>query len=159
MTVSANVLPILTVTDDGDVVRDRMRQDQQRKEIRTMEALNSPRWDNKIVADHYLRWLKQRRHLADDISLKDAVGYILHRMVLDGDFTSAICRMLDMWKAWADIGGMRRPDYNALQDNQESFAQATLLIAMINDTSTAAEGTLSMDLQECLRMWRKVRLG
>ena len=80
-------------------------------------------------------------------------------MVLDGEFTATICRMLDMWKAWAEIGGMRRADYNALQDDQESFAQATLLIAMINDTSTAAEGTLSMDLQECLRMWTKVRLG
>ena len=124
-----------------------------------MEALQSPRWANKVVADHYLRWLKQGRHLAEEITLKDAVGYLLHRMVLDGDFTSTICRMLDMWKAWAEMGGMRRADYNTLLEDQVSFAQATLLIAMINDTSTAIEGTLSMDLQECLRMWRKVRLG
>ncbi|EOO01780.1 hypothetical protein UCRPA7_2695 [Phaeoacremonium minimum UCRPA7] len=143
----------------AEALRDRMRLDQQRREARTMEALQSPRWANKVVADHYLRWLKQGRHLAEEITLKDAVGYLLHRMVLDGDFASTICRMLDMWKAWAEMGGMRRADYNTLLEDQVSFAQATLLIAMINDTSTAIEGTLSMDLQECLRMWRKVRLG
>lgn len=144
---------------DRSTVRDRMRVDQQRREARTMEALQSPRWANKVVGDHYLRWLKQRGHLAEDVTLKDAVGHILHRMVLDGEFTSVICRTLDMWKAWADMGGMRRADYNILLEDQVSFAKATLFIAMINDTANAIEGTLSMDLQECLRLWRKVRLG
>jgi hypothetical protein len=67
--------------------------------------------------------------------------------------------MLDSWKSWADIGGMRRSDYETIQGDSSMFAHATLLIAMIMDTSNALEGTLSMDLQECMRLWTKVRLG
>lgn len=124
-----------------------------------MEAIQSPKWDTKLVAEHNLTWLKNRGHVPDATSLKDAVGILLHRMVLDGQFSSTMCRMLDLWKAWAENGGMRKSDLSALQADQITFAQSTLLIAMIKDTSAALEGTLSVDLQECLRMWKKVRLG
>ncbi|KAK8045342.1 hypothetical protein PG993_005366 [Apiospora rasikravindrae] len=141
-------------------MRDRMRLDRQRQDARESEALQSPKWDTKLVADHNLRWLKSRRVVDDSLSLKDAAGTLLHRMVLDGQFTSSICGMLDLWKAWADNGGMRKSDYTALRDDQETFAQASLLIAMIKDATTAAlEGSLSVDLQECMGMWRTVRLG
>lgn len=124
-----------------------------------MEALQSPKWDTKLVAEHNLTWLKSNGHMSRTLSLRDAVGTLLHRMVLNGQFASNICRMLDLWKSWADIGGMKKTDYNALKEDQATFAQATLLVAVIKDSSSALEGTLSMDLQECLRMWRKVRLG
>ncbi|KAF4447268.1 hypothetical protein FALBO_16964 [Fusarium albosuccineum] len=140
-------------------MRDKMRLDQQRRDQRMMEALQSPKWDTKLVAEHSLRWLKGQGHWDESLTLKDVVGFMLHRMVLDGEFTSNICRILDMWKAWADVGGMRQADYQGVQDDEVGFAHATLLVAMIRDTSTALEGTVSMDLQECLRMWRKVRLG
>jgi L-cysteine desulfidase len=39
------------------------------------------------------------------------------------------------------------------------FAYASLLVAVIEDSLTAAHGTLAMDLQECIRIWKKVRLG
>lgn len=136
-----------------------MRLGNQRKDLRMMEAIQSPKWDTKLVAEHNLVWLKQRGHIPDAMSLKDAVGILLHRMVLDGQFSSTMCRMLDLWKAWAENGGMRKSDHAALQEDQVTFAQATLLMALIKDTSTAIEGTLSMDLQECLRLWKKVRLG
>ncbi|KAK8085052.1 hypothetical protein PG997_006323 [Apiospora hydei] len=141
-------------------VRDKMRLDRQRQEARESEALQSPKWDTKLIADHNLRWLKSRHEVDDSLSLKDAAGTLLHRMVLDGQFTSSICGMLDLWKAWADNGGMRKSDYTALRDDQETFAQASLLVAMIKDATTAAlEGSLSVELQECMRMWRTVRLG
>ncbi|KAK7942767.1 uncharacterized protein PG986_011880 [Apiospora aurea] len=141
-------------------MRDKMRLDRQRQEARESEALQSPKWDTKLIADHNLRWLKSRRVLDDSLSLKDAAGTLLHRMVLDGQFTSSICGMLDLWKAWADNGGMRKSDYTALRNDQETFAQASLLVAMIKDATTAAlEGSLSVELQECMRMWRTVRLG
>ncbi|KAI1846092.1 hypothetical protein JX266_007901 [Neoarthrinium moseri] len=140
-------------------MRDKMRQDSQRREARQAEALQSPKWDTKLVAERQLKWLKQRQHMEESLVLKDAVGMLLHRMILDGQFTSSICKMLDLWKAWAENGGMRMSDYVALQDDPETFAQASLLAAMIKDTTTAHEGTLSMDLQECMRIWRTVRLG
>ncbi|KAK3941654.1 hypothetical protein QBC46DRAFT_98528 [Diplogelasinospora grovesii] len=140
-------------------MRDKMRTDTQRREQRLMEALQSPRWDTKVVAEHNITYLKNHSVVPPSMSLKDAVGTILHRMVLDGQFTSAICKMLDLWKSWAENGGMRKTDFSTLQDSLPIFAQATLLIAMIKDTSGALQGTLSMDLQECLRLWKKVRLG
>lgn len=152
-------------------VNDKMRLVNQRKETRNSEALQSPRWDAKLVAEHSLRWLQARGHgghtaggadadaAATAVSLKDAVGMLLHRMVLDGLFASSVCRTLDLWKAWADNGGMRKSDHAALLDAREAFAHASLLVAVIRDTTVAHEGTLSTDLQDCMSLWRTVRLG
>ncbi len=136
-----------------------MRLDTERKEARMMEALQSPKWDTKLVAEHSLTWLQRKGEVYSELGLKEAVGTVLHRMVLDGQFASALCRMLDLWKAWAENGGMRKTDFAALRDDQTTFAYATLLVATIKDTTAALEGSLSMDLQECLRMWRTIRLG
>ena len=96
---------------------------------------------------------------------------ILHKMVLDARFASAVFAKLRLWKTWADNGGMRRSDMETLQgDNVEdgrvqlfAFAYAVMLVALIKGTSMVDVGldggTLSMDLQECLRLWRVVRLG
>ncbi|KAK4229366.1 hypothetical protein QBC38DRAFT_115200 [Podospora fimiseda] len=140
-------------------MRDKMRLDQQRKEVRTLEALQSPRWDAKRVADCCLSWLKEKKEIDEDMEVKEVVGTLLHRMVLDGQFATAICEILDLWKAWAENGGMRKSDLTSLQEDQISFVYASLLLAMIKDTTTAQEGTLSLDLQECLRLWKSVRLG
>ncbi|KAL2197823.1 hypothetical protein P885DRAFT_34221, partial [Corynascus similis CBS 632.67] len=130
------------------------------RETRLMEALQSPKWDNKLVAEHNLAWLVSKGEVDERVEgVKEAVGNVLHRMVLDGQFASQLCRMLYLWKAWAENAGMRRSDLTALQEDQVTFAYATLLVAIIKDTSTALEGTVSMDLQECLRLWRTVRLG
>ncbi|ETR98483.1 hypothetical protein M419DRAFT_11805 [Trichoderma reesei RUT C-30] len=140
-------------------MRDKMRTEQQRRDQRAMEALQSPRWDTKLVANHCLSWLQSRKLWDENLTVKEIVGFMLHRMVRDGEYTSNLCSMLDTWKAWADMGGMKKSDFQAVQENQTVFAEATLLIALIEDTSDALEGTLAMDLQECLRIWRKVRLG
>ncbi|KAM0817099.1 hypothetical protein AB5N19_02902 [Seiridium cardinale] len=140
-------------------MNDKMRLDSQRRDQRQAEALQSPKWDNKLVAENYLRWLQRHKHVEDSIDLKDAVGMLLHKMILDGQFASSISKMLNLWKAWADNGGMRRSDFIALRDDQETFARASLLVAMIKGTTNAHEGTLPMDLQECMRIWRTVRLG
>ncbi|AEO58863.1 hypothetical protein MYCTH_2306544 [Thermothelomyces thermophilus ATCC 42464] len=141
-------------------MREKLRIQAERQETRLMEALQSPKWDTKLVAEHNLAWLVSKGEVDERVQgVKEAVGNVLHRMVLDGEFTSRLCRMLDLWKAWAENGGMRKSDLAALQEDQVTFAYATLLVAIIKDTSTALEGTVSMDLQECLRLWRTVRLG
>ncbi|KAH8165860.1 hypothetical protein CIB48_g2421 [Xylaria polymorpha] len=140
-------------------MRDRSRREAQRRETRKHEALQSPKWDTALVAEHNLNWLRARKVVDPEFALREVVGMLLHRMVLDGEFAAAICEMLDAWKAWADNGGMRNADMDILQCRQEIFAQASLLVALVKDATGAHEGTLSMDLQECLRMWRIVRLG
>lgn len=140
--------------------RDRMRLQVQKKDTRLMEAFQSPRWDAKRVAEYGRGWLRARGHVsADAPGIKDIVGTLLHRMILDGQFAATMCGMLDLWKTFADNGGMRKSDFDALRDDLVTFAQATLLISLITDTSTAQAGTLSLDLQECMNMWRQVRLG
>ncbi len=151
-------------------MRDKVRLEAQRRETRLLEAIQSPKWDTKVVAEHNLAWLKhhtqQHQHqkcdtllVPESMDLREFAGTTLHRMVLDGQFAATVCRMLDTWKAWADNGGMRKADVSSLQEDQVAFAQASVLLAIIKDTSSALDGTLSMDLQECLRMWRHVRLG
>ncbi|EAQ85124.1 hypothetical protein CHGG_09138 [Chaetomium globosum CBS 148.51] len=141
-------------------MRERQRVEAQRREARLIEALQSPKWDAKLVAEHSLAWLVKNGEVDERVEgVKEAVGGVLHRMVLDGQFATKLCQMLDLWKAWAENAGMRRSDLEALQGDQITFAYATLLVAIIKDTSTALEGTVAMDLQECLRMWRTVRLG
>ncbi|KAJ4293742.1 hypothetical protein N0V88_005250 [Collariella sp. IMI 366227] len=142
----------------GDM-RERLRMESQRRDTRMMEALQSPKWDAKLAAEHNLAWLQKNGHVPAELGMKEVVGTLLHRMVLDGQFAATLCRMLDLWKAWAENAGMRKSDYAALAEDQTTFAYATLLVAIIKDTSTALEGTLAMDLQECLRMWRTIRLG
>ncbi|KAI1118416.1 hypothetical protein F5Y14DRAFT_263958 [Nemania sp. NC0429] len=140
-------------------MHDQSRREAQRREKRRHEALQSPKWDTRLVAEHNLAWLRRRKAVADELELRDVVGTLLHRMVLDGAFAGELCEMLDAWKAWADNGGMRIADLDALQARQETFALASLLVALVKDATAAHEGTLSVDLQECLRMWRVVRLG
>ncbi|KAK1832375.1 hypothetical protein QBC39DRAFT_69333 [Podospora conica] len=144
-----------------DDMKDKMRLQQQRKEARMLEAMQSPRWDTKVVAGHNFAWLKRTAgdEVPEGMKLKEYAGTILHRMVLDGRFAASVCGMLDLWKAWADNGGLRKSDVAALQEDLITFAQAAVLLAMIHDTSNVLEGTLSMDLQECMRLWRTVRLG
>ncbi|OAA61074.1 hypothetical protein SPI_05098 [Niveomyces insectorum RCEF 264] len=135
------------------------RQDRERSQQREMEALHSAPWATGLVAARNLRWLHENKHVPATRSRKEVVGHVLHRMVRDGQYAAQLCGMLDRWKAWAELGGMKVADLQALREKQVLFAEATLLVALIEDASTALEGTLSVDLQECLRMWRKVRLG
>lgn len=196
-----------TKLTDGPLsaVREKLRRDNQRREQRMLEALQSPRWDARLVAEHSIAWLRKNGLLdlpdpramppqpsttrsntgisstrgttgksspSQDI-LHDAVGCLLHRMVLDGGLASRVTRALDIWKAWTDAGGMRRADLTTLQENKSdddgedgsgtaNFARASLLLAVVGNmtpTAAATDGALAVDLQECLRLWTKVRLG
>lgn len=158
-----------------DDMREKTRRDQERREQREMEALHSAKWDTRLVAEHALRWLlrEKKRRAGEQMNgeesdpqqqtattdIKEMAGHILHRMVRDSEFSAKLCRMLDRWKSWADLGGMKKADLQALRSDMETFVDATLLISLIKDSTTALDGTLSVDLQECMRMWRKVRLG
>jgi hypothetical protein len=116
-------------------------------------------WTAGFVAEHALRWLRAQNegHGFDDG--KELVGQLLHEMLRDRKSASKLCGMLDAWKAWADIGGMKRTDYEFIQADRSTFARATLLVALIVDVSTASETTLAVDLQQCLNLWKQVRLG
>jgi hypothetical protein len=140
-------------------VREKTRAEQQRAEQRIMEAVQSPRWSGKLVAKYALAWLQKHGYCDEDRDMKEIVGFVLHRMVREKEFTNTLSRMLDAWKSWADIGGMRKADYQFLSKDVSVFVLASLLIGLIADTKNTLEGTLSVDMQDCLKLWEKVRLG
>ena len=46
-----------------------------------------------------------------------------------------------------------------LKEDKVNFAYASLLVAVVEESVGAANGSLAMDLQECVRIWKIVRLG
>jgi hypothetical protein len=135
------------------------RQREQRAETRTHEALQSPKWDSKLVGQHNLTWLKEKGHIAQVCDVKGAVEVLLWKMLKDVAFARDLTQMLDSWKAWVDNGGMKKVDYQGLQEKQVIFAYASLILSVIRDSVTAVDGSLAMDLQESVRIWKRVRLG
>ncbi|KAH8588156.1 hypothetical protein B0O99DRAFT_639887 [Bisporella sp. PMI_857] len=166
----------MTPTERSRAVRDRQmkqhedwveslnakrRRDAQRAETRTMEALQSPRWGNKLVADHALKWLR-RTHpelVDEDWDLAICVENLLHRMITDVSFALTIGKMLDSWHAFYVNGGIRKAEYTSLQEDKLNFVYAALILAIIEGSVSAAHGSLAADLQECVRIWKVVRLG
>ena len=135
------------------------RRDAQRAETRIIEAIQSPKWDNKLVAEHNLLWLKKEGHVENTHDLKRSVEILLWRMVNEPIFAQDLAQSLFSWQAFVDNGGMRKAEYLALKENQIVFAYASLFLAVIKASVTAAHGSLAMDLQECMRIWKTVRLG
>ena len=158
------------------------RREAQRAENRITEALQSPKWGNKLVAQHALKWLKSQGHVDPDQSLDRTVEVLLWRMVGEYTFAAALGKILDceskpclrllgglkeyrltfwalVWKGFVDNGGMKKADYISLKDDQTNFAYVTLLLSLIESSVTAGHGSLALDLQECMRIWKTVRLG
>ncbi|KAH8672537.1 hypothetical protein BGZ60DRAFT_405104 [Tricladium varicosporioides] len=145
--------------DFVDTMNANRRRDAQRAETRMIEALQSPKWDHGLVAEHMLTWLKKGGHVEEQHDLKRAVEVLLWRMVNDAKLATELDKMLDSWKAFVDNGGIRKADYLALKENLPMFAYASLMLALIKDSVAAVNGSLAMDLQECIRIWKRVRLG
>lgn len=135
------------------------RREAQRADMRMLEALQSPKWDNKLVAEHNLTWLKGQGHVAQSYDVKHVVEVLLFKMIRDTVFVASLTTMLDAWKAWVDNGGMTKADYIMFKENQVTFAYASLIMSIIRDSSTAVDGSLAMDLQESVKIWKRVRLG
>ena len=67
--------------------------------------------------------------------------------------------ILDYWKGFGEDGGLKKVDYLELMERREGFAMAALVVAAIKEAVSTGQGSLADDLQECLRIWRMVRLG
>lgn len=137
----------------------RRRRETQRAEARMVEALQSPKWDNRLIAEHALTYLQKAGHVKSDHDLKRTVEVLLCAMIRDVQLANDLVKMLDGWKSFVDNGGIKKADYLVLKEDVMMFAYATLILALIEDSVTAASGSLAMDLQECVRIWKKVRLG
>ncbi|KAG9239058.1 hypothetical protein BJ875DRAFT_262195 [Amylocarpus encephaloides] len=145
--------------DFVDSLNAKRRRDAQRAETTAVEALQSLKWEGGLVASHLLAWLKEGGHVDEAHDLRRAVEALLYRMVCEPGLASDTGAMLDRWKLFVENGGMRKADYLVLQEQVVGFAYAGLLVAVIAESVTAGSGSLAADLGECVRVWRKVRLG
>lgn len=140
-------------------LRQARHREELRAETRMMEALQSPRWDSRLVAEHNLTWLKVQKYVGEQEDMKGVAEDLLFRMLTDRTFAIELTMVLDVWKAWSANGEMRRADFNEIKEKQEMFSHASLIISVSQSSVTAIKGSLAMDLQESIRIWKKVRLG
>ena len=128
------------------------------EERRAVEALNSQRLENKSVAQANLTYLAKTKVIPAEYATEDLAQAVLYLMILDREQAKAIVEMLDQWLSWSQAGGLNRSQWNFLKENKLSFCYVSSLISvieMIGSSTTQA----SLDMFECMRLWKKVRLG
>jgi hypothetical protein len=141
-------------------VRRRLMKDQQRKEAEVLEAMQSQKLPITIVAEASRKWLLKRYGiLAGNITAGTIIEQILFGMVQDGPFARRLALMLDLWKGWSQSGGMTKSHFFAVKEDHVAFSLASFVLLAIRSTINEPTGSVVGDLQQCLRMWNKVRLG
>jgi hypothetical protein len=138
--------------------RKRMKEDQ-RRETELNEAMQSQKLPISVIAEACRKWLLKKYALDEETTNIALVEQVLYGMVHDAQFASRIATMLDLWKNWSLSGGMTKSHYLAVKEDQVMFSMASFVLLMIRSTVSEPTGSVVGDLQECLRMWKKVRLG
>lgn len=139
--------------------RRRAVEEERRKEDDLKEALSSQRVSTSMVAEASKKWLIEQKKAMEGDEIADVVASVLWEMVKDAQFASDLARMLDLWREWAEGGGMTKVHFEAIKKDLMHFAYAACVLYLIRGTSGSSVGSVVSDLQDCLRMWRKVRLG
>jgi hypothetical protein len=151
----------------------------EREERMVKDAIASPRMSIKKVAETCLVWLIEKGEVGREWTVEQVAEAVLYLIVVDlqshqkqaeegrnedqGD-AMRIVRILDEWMSWATAGGMKKQQYHMLEGQKDkiAFCLAVSLVAVIAESlnsSNAGMGKVGLDMLECLRLWRKVRLG
>jgi hypothetical protein len=133
-------------------------EDEQRREIVVREALGSQRVSINVVAQACKRFLAKECLVNPDESIHDIVERVLWSMVSSEVAAEKVGNMLDVWQSWTEGGGMTKAQYEMVGEEKELFAYAACILHLVKDTAGTG-GNIVSDLQESLRMWKKVRLG
>ena len=138
----------------------------ERAEKRMQEAIASPRMSTKAVAEACLAWLIEQGEVGREWTLDDLAEAVLYLLVVDQSPSEEsearkITAVLDEWVSWATAGGMKKQQVNMLDRDKSAFCFAVALVAVVAEgtNSPAGQRKAGADMLECLRMWRKVRLG
>ncbi|MCJ1257850.1 hypothetical protein MMC24_005676 [Lignoscripta atroalba] len=137
----------------------RLRRDRERAERRDTEALNSSRLETVVVAQAALTYLAKEEKARPCSDVQRGAEGILFRMMQDEGLTVGTCKILDRWQQWTDRGGMNKEDLKVLQDSTSHFCNAACLMGLFRIASLKEESSVALDMQECIRVWRKIRLG
>ena len=144
-----------------DEMQAQSRARMEKEERRVRDAIASPRLSNKAVADACLSWLVKTGEVGEEWTLLDLAEAVLYLVVVDkrddGEATKVL-QVLDEWMTWTQVGGMKKSHLTFLLDRKVEFCFAAALVCMVQD-SAGATGKAGADMLECLKSWRKVRLG
>ncbi|KAK5065187.1 hypothetical protein LTR84_001024 [Exophiala bonariae] len=143
-----------------------MSERQARGERRLKEAIASPRMSMKSVGEACLAWLIEQGEVGREWTIGQVAEAILYLMVVDQSKSEEgealkIIKLLEEWLAWAVAGGMKMDQVKMLQERKMAFCCAAILAAVILESvySDTTGGKAGADMLECIRLWRKVRLG
>jgi hypothetical protein len=133
-------------------------EEEQRKEVVLREALVSQRVSIGVVSEACKVFLIKEGIVGSEATTAEVVEKLLWAMVSSGDIAEKMGEMLDAWQRWAEGGGMTKAHFEMVSEDKLFFAYAACILQLIKDTAGAG-GNIVSDLQESLRMWKKVRLG
>lgn len=136
----------------------RMQAQQEYQQRRLIEAIQSPRLDNMVVAEANLGHLVGQEIVPSDYTLHDLARAVLYVMILDEAQAKLIADILERWMLWWQFGGMQKAQLTFLMENKVAFCYASALVAVVQ-RATSGDGNLSSDMLDCMRSWRRVRLG
>ncbi|KAF2715519.1 hypothetical protein K504DRAFT_529680 [Pleomassaria siparia CBS 279.74] len=144
----------------NDFRRRKIKEDQTR-EGELAEAMQSQKLPIAVVAEASTKWLIKKLGLEESTTQPSLVEQILYDMLLDAKFATRLATVLDLWKSWVASGGMSKTHYLAIKADQVMFSLASLVLAVIGSQVSEPVGGSNVvgDLQDCLQIWKKVRLG
>ena len=143
----------------SDEFQARQRRNREREERRKTEALNSSRLDPGVVAQAAIKYLSGKVGFEASTEIQQAAERILFEMVKEETRALAICKVLDHWQRWNDQGGMNKQDLALATENPVDFSYAACLMCLFRKATISEESSVALDLQECVRVWKKIRLG
>ena len=134
-------------------------EDEKRRAAEMVEALGSQRLGIGPVAEAARKWLVEKEYVDEKEGVDGIVEVLLWEMVRIQEVTAEVAKMLETWKNWADNGGMTKAQFDFVKGSPLTFAYAACILYMIKETGGTVSSSVVSDLQECLRMWKRVRLG
>lgn len=136
-----------------------MARKKEREAKREREAVGSGRLETEVVAGAGQRWLKGQRMVKESDGVQNVVEGLLIRMVQTEELAMSVCRILERWREWSERGGMNGEDLALLRENKVAFCYASCVMGLLKDVCAKDQSTVAVDIQECIRVWNKIRLG
>ncbi|KAL8790108.1 MAG: hypothetical protein Q9213_000810 [Squamulea squamosa] len=166
----------------GMRARKEQRERAEREEKREREAVSSTRLQVELVVNAALGFLEGEGDALDVTIVagkglgegKGASQTAVERLLVgiyrahvgidaeENAWAVDACEMLDRWRDWTQRGGMNRDDLRAILQNRSAFCWAAVAVGLVTRVcgESGAEGSgLLNDVRECLKVWKKVRLG
>lgn len=142
----------------GEDHQARMIRQRERGERREREAFASGRLDARVVANAGICWLVGEGVLKE-ADTQEAVEGLLVRMVRGENMAMGVCDILERWRDWSDRGGMNAEDLAMFRNNRTGFCYAACVMGLLREVCTKEESSVAADMQECIKFWKKIRLG